>query len=139
MYLMDTNVISEMRKTSAARGDAAVRRWAGSVDQSALFLSVITVLEVQMGVLRMMRKDAVQGELLRRWLHQAVLPAFRGRILEVDAEIALRGAALHVPVTIAYYDALIAATAMIHGMTVVTRNVADFAPMGVSVLNPWQT
>jgi toxin FitB len=138
LYLLDTNVISEMRKVTAGRGEAAVRRWAASVDPSALFLSAITVLQIQTGILLMTRKDRVQGEVLRRWLHGAVLPTFGDRILVVDAEIALRCAALHVPVTVGYYDALIAATAMVHGMTVVTRNVAHFAPMGAAVLNPWQ-
>jgi predicted nucleic acid-binding protein len=93
LYLLDTNVISEMRKVTAGRGEAAVRRWAASVDPSALFLSAITMLEIQTGILLMARKDHVQGEVLRRWLHGAVLPTFGDRILVVDAEIAQRRAA----------------------------------------------
>jgi predicted nucleic acid-binding protein len=139
MYLLDTNVISELRKAAAGRADASVQRWADATDAAALYLSAITLLECEVGVLRMIRKDPAQGEILRRWLNDWVLPSFAGRILVVDSGIALRCAALHVPVNVSYRDSLIAATAMVHGMTVVTRNVSDFAPMGVAVLNPWKT
>lgn len=137
MYLVDTNVISEMRKVQAGRGDAGVRRWSKSVDERLLFLSDISVLESETGILLMQRKDAVQAAMLREWLHGQVLSTFAGRVLGVNTEIALRCAPLHVPVTAPYRDALIAATALVHGFTVVTRNVKDFVPMGVKVLNPW--
>jgi len=138
MYLVDTNIISEMRKVHAGRGNPGVRRWSKGVDEQLLFISDISVLESETGVLLMERKDPVQAATLRNWLHDQVLPMFAERILGVDTEIALRCAPLHVPVTAPYRDALIAATALVHGFTVVTRNVKDFAPMGVKVLNPWE-
>jgi predicted nucleic acid-binding protein len=104
-----------------------------------MFLSSICVLELERGTLLMERRDASQGAMLRSWLDDQVLPAFAGRILPVDASVALRCAALHVPSPRSYRDSLIAATAMVHGMTVVTRNVSDFEPMGVKLLNPWES
>jgi predicted nucleic acid-binding protein len=94
-------------------------------------------MEMEIGYLLKKRKDPVQAEVYRHWLHERVLPSFAGRIFAVDIEVSLRCAKLHVPVTMGYNDALIGATALVHGMTVVTRNVKDFAPMGVKVLNPW--
>jgi predicted nucleic acid-binding protein len=102
-----------------------------------MFLSAITVMELELGTLLAERQDAVQGAMLRSWLNGQVLPAYLGRILVVDVQVAVRCAALHVPDRRSERDALIAATALVHGMTVVTRNVADFAPTGVPVLNPW--
>jgi len=135
MYLLDTNVISELRK--AARADALVRTWAENVPASSFWLSAITVLELELGVLRVERRDAAQGALLRQWLENGVLARFGERILGVDVEIARRGAQLHVPDPRPERDALIAATALTHGLTVATRNIVDIEPMGVSVLNPW--
>ena len=138
MYLLDTNVISELRKTRTAKGDRRVRVWSESMPLASLFLSSITVLELERGTLLMERRDARQGAMLRSWLEDHVLPAFGGRILPVDTAVALRCAALHVPNPRSYRDSLIAATAMVHGMTVVTRNVSDFEPIGVALLNPWE-
>ncbi|HEY0229087.1 MAG TPA: type II toxin-antitoxin system VapC family toxin, partial [Mycobacterium sp.] len=101
-------------------------------------LSAITLLELELGVLRMERRDAAQGARLRTWLDHHVLPSFADRILAIDAAVALRCAALHVPDPRSDRDALIAATALVQGMTVVTRNVADFAPTGVRVVDPWE-
>jgi hypothetical protein len=138
MYLLDTNVISELRKFGTRRTEHALQRWAGRLSPDKAYLSAISILEMQIGTLRRMRKDQLQGEVLREWPHEQVLPSFADRILVVDAAIALRCATLHVPATVSYNDALIAATALVHGLTVVTRNVKDFAPMGVPVLNPWE-
>ena len=135
MYLLDTNVVSELRK--ADRADAAVTAWAESVPTPALFLSAITILELEIGVRLVERRDAEQGGLLRGWLDHRVLPAFTGRVLPVDTAVARRCAALHVPDRRPDRDALIAATALVHGMTVATRNIADFAPTGAPTLNPW--
>jgi predicted nucleic acid-binding protein len=135
MYLLDKNVISELRK--AARANALVRTWAESVPANSFWLSAITVLELEIGVLRVERRDAAQGALLRHWLENWVLARFGERILGVDVEIARRGAQLHVPDPRPERDALIAATALTHGLTVATRNIVDFEPMGVSLLNPW--
>lgn len=135
MYLLDTNVVCELRK--AARADATVRAWAQSAPASSFWLSAITVLELEIGVLRVERRDAAQGALLRQWLEGWVLVRFGERILGVDVEIARRGAHLHVPDPRAERDALIAATALLHGLTMATRNVGDFEPMGVALINPW--
>lgn len=137
MYLLDTNVVSELRKAAAGKADANVCRWADAVDAAELFVSVITVQELEIGVLLAQRKDPTKGALLRSWMDQHVLPAFAERVLPVDTAVALRSAFLHVPNVRPVRDALIAATALVHGMTVVTRNVADFASTGVTVVDPW--
>ena len=136
-FVLDTNVVSELRKARAGSADPNVVAWADGVDADALHLSAISVLELELGVLQRERKDPRQGAQLRAWLDAHVLPAFEGRILPVDAAIAQRCARLHVPDPRSERDALIAATALVHGMTVVTRNLADFAPTGVPLLNPW--
>lgn len=138
MYLLDTNVVSELRKAKSGRADKNLQTWAVSVPAVSLFLSAITVLELETGVLIIERRDPSQGVLLRTWLDIHVLPAFTDRILAVDTAVAQRCAKLHVPDPRSDRDALIAATALVHGMTVVTRNVADFEPTGVEILNPWE-
>jgi len=137
MFVLDTNVVSELRKIRLGRADANVARWADSVNVGDLYLSVITIQELEIGILLMERRDTVQGAVFRAWMNGHVLPAFANRILVVDTAVALRSARLHVPVTRPVRDGLIAATALVHGMVVVTRNIADFAPTGVTVLNPW--
>jgi predicted nucleic acid-binding protein len=138
MLLLDTNVVSELRKAKAGKADANVAAWAARQSPGNLYLSAITAMELEMGLLQLERKDAIQAEVLRHWVHGHVLPAFAGRILSVDLPVALACAKLHVPDRCAERDALIAATALVHGMTVVTRNVADFATTGASLLNPWE-
>ncbi|NRF72105.1 type II toxin-antitoxin system VapC family toxin [Aquincola sp. S2] len=135
MILLDTNVVSELRRP--ARADPNVLAWAADMSAAQLHLSVITVLELELGILRLQRRDAVQGDALRAWMDGQVLPQFEGRILPVDIAVALRCARLHVPDPRAERDALIAATALVHGMTVATRNEADFLPTGVPTVNPW--
>jgi len=139
MYLLDTNVVSELRKAPAGKADANVARWAGQVPAASLFLSVVTILELELGVLLMERRDSRQGEILRSWLDQRVMLAFANRILTIDVAVARQCARLHVPDPCAERDALIAATALVHGLTVVTRNRDDFVATGVALLNPWQT
>ena len=138
MYLLDTNVISELRRAIFGKANRKVSAWADSVPASSLYLSAITVLELEIGALLSERKDHVQGERLRSWIDTQVLPAFSNRILPVDVTIAKYCASLHVPDPKADRDALIAATAIIHGMSVVTRNVRDFKDMGVELINPWE-
>lgn len=137
MYLLDTNVVSELRKAGTGRADPNVTRWATSVDPTLMYLSVITVLEIEVGVLRAERRDGVQGRLLREWLERQVLPAFAGRVLPIDTAVARRCLRMLVPNPKADRDALIAATAAVHALTVVTRNTADFRATGVSLLDPW--
>jgi len=138
MLVLDTNVVSELRKVRAGKADPNVVAWAETVDAAELFVSAITIMELELGVLSVERKDATQGALLRSWLEQHVLPEFSGRTLPVDTAVAQRCARLHVPDKRGERDALIAATALVHGMAVVTRNVDDFAPTGVTILNPWE-
>lgn len=138
MFLLDTNVVSELRKVAENKADARVAAWQAGVDELACFISVITLQELQMGVLRIERRDATQGATLRAWLEQRVIPEFAGRILPVDQAVALRCAQLHVPDPRPVHDALIAATALVHRLIVVTRNTGDFAPTGVALLDPWQ-
>ena len=137
MYLLDTNVVSELRKVRLGKADVHVAEWADSVDAADLYVSVITLQELEIGVLLVERRDPAQGAVLRAWLNAQVLPAFNGRILSIDTAVAQRSARLHVPDPRPVRDGLIAATALVHGMTVVTRNVADFELTGVVVLNPW--
>ncbi len=138
MYLLDTNVVSEMGKAGTGNIHPNVRDWARSVATPHLFLSAITVMELDIGVLLMERRDPIQGMRLRAWLDGQILPSFSGRILNIDTQVARRCAALHVPNPTPYRDGFIAATALVHRMTVITRNVADFLPTGVAVLNPWE-
>jgi hypothetical protein len=138
MYLLDTDVVSELRKVRAGRAHPNVAAWSEAVVPGETFLSAISVLELERGVLRIERHDAAQGAVMRAWLDGHVLPAFGGRILPIDTSVACRSARLHIPDPRPERDALIAATALIHGMTVVTRNVDDFEPTGVELLNPWE-
>lgn len=138
MFVLDTNVVSELRKAKSGKADSGVTEWVASVLPASLYLSAITILELEMGVLQIERRDSRQGAILRTWLNGHVLPAFAGRVLPVDMAVAQCCAALHIPDPRSDRDALIAATAIVHGMTVVTRNVADFTPTGVQILNPWQ-
>lgn len=137
MYLLDTNVVSELRKGSKAQ--RSVRRWAQACSATSLYLSAISILELETGILLVERRDRKQGEILRTWMEEHVLPAFSGRILSVDTDVALRCAALHVPNPRSDRDALIAATALVHGLTIVTRNTHDFLIPGLDVVNPWAT
>lgn len=135
MFLLDTNVVSELRRSDKA--DARVLKWATTLPVADSYLSAISVLELELGVLIVERRDTAQGRVLRLWLDGQILPRFEGRILPVDTAVALQCARLHVPDPRSHRDAMIAATALVHGMTVATRNVSDFAPTGVQTFNPW--
>lgn len=135
MYVLDTNIISELRKGQKAQ--RSVRMWAQALPIASFYLSVVSVLELEIGILLVERRDHSQGAILRAWMDRHVLPSFSGRILAIDTVVAQRCASLHVPNPRSDRDALIAATALVHGMTVVTRNVKDFHATGVAVVNPW--
>lgn len=138
MYLLDTNVISELRKAKSSKANANVINWANNVQANSLFISSITVLELEIGILSIERRDTSQAAILRSWMDNHVLPTFSERILPIDTAVAQRCALLHVPDPSPDRDSLIAATALVHGMIVVTRNTADFSPTGVEVINPWK-
>jgi predicted nucleic acid-binding protein len=138
MYLLDTNVLSELRKVNTGTADKQFASWARSARPHEHFISAMTLLELEVGVLLIERRDTEQGKVLRTWMNDQVLSVFADRTLNIDLDVSLRCAALHVTEPRPERDALIAATALVHGMTVVTRNVADFEPMGVPIFNPWQ-
>lgn len=138
MFILDTNVVSELRKAHSGKADRRVLAWAQDQDASQLFISAITVMELELGVLSIERRDTAQGALLRAWLNERVLPEFASRTLPIDTAVALRCAQLRVPDRRGERDALIAATALVHGMAVATRNVADFQGAKVKWVNPWE-
>ncbi len=139
MYVLDANVVSEIRKIKSGRADPNVAVWARSVRLEQLYVSAITIQEIETGVLLIERRDAISGAVLRSWFENDVLRAFERRILPVDAEVARRAAPLHVPDPAPVTDALVAATALVHSMTVVTRNISDFSRFHrLEVLNPWE-
>lgn len=135
-YLLDTNVISELRKP-AGRAAPTVRGWAQRQVTHDLLISVITVMEIEIGIARLERRDPAQGEVLRRWLERDLLAAFANRMLPVDLDVVREAARMHVPHHRPERDVLIAATALTRNLTVVTRNTADFEPLGVPLVNPW--
>jgi toxin FitB len=137
MFLIDTNVISESRKVRSGRATPEVVAWLKATDPSTTFLSAMSLFEFEMGVVQIERRDALQGEHLRRWLDHTVKPGFAGRILAMDGAVATACAALHVPDPVSERDGWIAATALVHCLTVVTRNIADFEATGVNIFNPW--
>jgi hypothetical protein len=135
MFLLDTNVISELRRP--ARANRNVLAWAAAIPAATFFLSAISILEIEIGTLQLARNDSAQGAVLRAWIDEQILTRFAGRILPVDTRVAQHCARLHVPDPRSERDALIAATALVHSLTVVTRNTADFELTGVALLNPW--
>jgi len=137
MFILDTNVVSELRKVRLGKADDNVARWADSVVAADLYLSVVTIQELERGVLLVERRDPRLGAVFRAWLDSHVMPAFAGRILPIDIAVAQRSARLHVPDVRPVRDGFIAATGLVHGMIVVTRNTADFEPTGVRTINPW--
>jgi toxin FitB len=136
MYVLDTNVVSHLRRPDKAHSNVVA--WASSTPVTLHFISSITLHELERGILSMEHKDPTQAAILRAWMNRQILTRFSGRILPVDIAVAQRCAKLHVPDPKPERDAFIAATALVHGMTVVTRNVDGFKLTGVEVLNPWE-
>ncbi|WP_037586599.1 type II toxin-antitoxin system VapC family toxin [Stenoxybacter acetivorans] len=138
MYLLDTNVISEIRKINTGRADAGVETWAKQYSKALMYISAITLFELERGTLNLEKQDAQQGAVYRRWLENVVKLQFNGKILAIEAETALLCVAMHVPDKKGLADSLIAATAIQHGLIVVTRNTKDFAHTGAQLLNPFK-
>jgi len=137
MFLLDTNVISELRKAGGGKADPNVISWLSARDAATFYISAITLMELDLGILLMERRDPIQGERLRAWMDDHVIAEFSERTVPVDMAVAFRCARLHVPDPRPERDAFIAASALVHGMTIVTRNMSDFEPMGVAIVNPW--
>lgn len=138
MFVLDTNIVSELRKVRAGKANPGVASWVTGVPSAQLFVSAMTVHELEHGVLLVERRDPDQGAILRQWLDESVTTAFADRVVAIDAAVAKRAAAFHVPDPAPLRDALIAATALVQHMAVVTRNVKDFERFeGVAVINPW--
>jgi predicted nucleic acid-binding protein len=137
VFLLDTNVISELRKVRRRETDRTFVAWAETLNWSDLYLSAISIGEMEQGILRLEQYDSAQATVLRHWLTGQVLQQFSSRILPVDEFIAQRSAYLQVKRKRDLEDTLISATAYTHGFMVVTRNVADFDDAGVRVINPW--
>ncbi len=136
MFLLDTNVVSDLRRPK--RITPAAAQWFGSVDSGQLYISTVTVFEIQHGIVELRRRDAQRAAHLQGWLDTAVLSAFAGRIVALDTVAAQRSAELHAGRTRWDADRMIAAIALSRGMTLVTRNVGDFASMGVKVIDPFR-
>lgn len=136
MYVLDTNVLSELRPGKAQQSQE-VRAWAAGVQHSQFFVSAVTILEQEMGILQLERRTPPEGSALRAWF-QAMWKAFEGRVLPFTGEVAMRCAAMHVPNRRAFRDSMIAATTLEHGFTLVTRNVRDFEGTGIKLVNPWE-
>ena len=137
MYLLDTNVVSELRKAGTSLVDRNLEKWANATESGHFYVSSITMLELEIGVQRLERKDKKQGKALRFWLTDKVMPSFEGRVLSFDTEAALYCAQLHVPNPRSDRDSYIASIGYVHDMTVATRNTKDFEGMGVRLVDPW--
>jgi predicted nucleic acid-binding protein len=133
-YLLDTNIVSELRKRQP---DPRVVAWYDSVPSSRLFLSVLTVGEIRLGIERLRRKDGAAADGLERWL-RGLLSAYGEHIIGIDAETAQEWGRLSVPDPLPVIDGLLAASARVRGWTLVTRNTADLARSGAAVLNPFE-
>jgi predicted nucleic acid-binding protein len=137
MLLLDTNVVSELRKVASGRAHPNVAVWNETVDPLETFISSVVLHELEIGVRLAEHKDAVTGKVLRNWLENTVLTTFSGRILPLDEAAAIHAAQWHVPDPKPINDAYIAATALTRRMKLVTRNIRDFEGMGVALVNPW--
>lgn len=138
MYLLDTNVISESRKMAKGNANQGVMDWLSTVSEHEIFTSAVVMMELERGVLRLERKDIPQGQLLRYWFEQEICPAFQNQILTIDQETARICAKLHIPEHAPENDVWIAASAIQHNFTLVTRNTADFMRTGVKLFNPFR-
>ena len=138
MYLLDTNIISEIRKLAKNKCDKNVADWVRSTSKDLMFANAVVMMELERGVMSIERKDTTQGKLLRHWFEMDVKPAFHGKILKIDEQTAQICAKLHIPDHAPENDAWIAASAIQHNLVLVTRNTADFARTGVKLFNPFE-
>ncbi|WP_114087961.1 type II toxin-antitoxin system VapC family toxin [Thalassospira profundimaris] len=137
MYLLDSDVIVELRKAGTEKANDNVVKWAQSVPTAGTFLSAITILELEISILELEWQDEARGELMRQWLDENVIPAFDGRVLPINEKVARTFARFHSRTRHSEGATLLAATALVHGLTVVTRNTDEFKQTGVTLCNPW--
>jgi predicted nucleic acid-binding protein len=138
MFLLDTCVVSELRKVEP-KADPGLLKWAAKTPATSMYLSTISLYELELGVLLMERRDSISGDVLRTWLSETVIPTFAKRLLPIDGRVAVRASALHVPNPAPLADSFIGATALVHGMALVTRNAGDFERFdGLKVVNPFR-
>lgn len=137
MYLLDTNIISEIRKIQQGKADMHLSAWVKQIPVNKMHISALTLLELEKGIMQIERKDEQQGVILRTWLEKRVKPTFKGRILPFDENTASVCASMHIPNPKPITDSLIAATAIQHGLILVTRNVKDFEHTNANLLNPF--
>lgn len=138
MYLLDTNILSESRKLGTPKIDPRAARWLAEVDAETTFVSAMTIFELERGIRQMERRDAKQGAALRRWFNDQIMTTYENRTLPLSRAVALICARLHIPDPKSERDAWIAATGIDAGLTLVSRNVADFSGMGVGLINPFE-
>ncbi|MEF0938579.1 type II toxin-antitoxin system VapC family toxin [Rhizobium sp. BR 362] len=137
MYLLDTNIVSDVRRARSGKANQGVLDWIAPIPEQLLFISAITLFEIELGILQVDRRDKVQGTALRNWMEQGVKVAFQGRIVAINEQIALRCAHYNVPDPRELRDAFIGATAWERGFILVTRNTRHFQGMDIELLNPW--
>lgn len=138
MYILDTNVLSEFRRLTLGRGNKAVGQWAGTVSPASMYLSSITIFEVDLGIQSLALRDAAGAANIRQWLNSYVLKEFANRILPFDVNEARVCAGFSAGRTRPFRDMLIAATASHAGFSLVTRNTKDFEGLPVPLLNPFE-
>lgn len=137
MFLLDTNAVSDLRHAGGPKANSGLVAWGTQTPAAAMFVSVLTICEIETGILLLERRDPIGAGPLRSWFDQQVLTVFADRSLPVTRPIARRAAAMHVPDRRPAIDALLAATAAVHDLTVVTRNTGDFSDLGVGLHTPW--
>ena len=138
MYLLDTNIISELKKLDSGKIHPQVQRWAYSINLMQTKVSVVSIIEIRTGILSLARKGQAQAASFDNWFTNRLLPAYRTRTLSVDTEVALICAQLHIPTKRPINDAYIAATAIAHNLTPVTRNMRDFQGLPLMLENPFE-